>query len=134
MTFYQILATIAVIIFLVYTVFNIVYLVDLRRTSVALRQFILRTEENLNPALAELRLTLQDIRKVTKDLSALSERLRAAAGTIITIEKTIQGLYAYYREGFAETANTNIAALKAGVKAGVANFIKSMKSKKEGSA
>lgn len=134
MTFYQILAAIAVVTFVVYAAFNIVYLIDLRRTSIALREFILRTEENLNPALMELRLALQDIRKVTADLSSLSDRLRAAAGTVLTIERTIQGLYGYYRDGLAESANANLSALKAGVRAGVVNFIKNLKTKKEGSA
>ena len=65
MDLYRILALIAVITLVIYVVFNIVYLIDLRRTSIALRRFINRTDENLTPALVELRLTLQDLRKVT---------------------------------------------------------------------
>ena len=80
-----------------------------------MRQFITKAEENLNPALDELRQTLQDVRKVTADISHLTDKLRAAAGAIVTVEKSIQNLYGYYREGFGQATNANMAALKAGV-------------------
>lgn len=123
----QILLVIAVVTFIVYVVFNIIYLIDLKKTSVALRNFIIRTEENLNPALNELSRTLEDIRKVTYDVSSVVERLRVAVGAIVTVEKGIRGLYEYYREGLAPTAQANIAGLKAGVKAGVVNLFKNLK-------
>lgn len=134
MTTNEILIAIGVITFIIYTVFNIIYLNDMRKTSFALRQFITKTEANLHPALAELRQTLADIRKVTDDVAAVMERLRTAAGAIITVEKSIQSLYWYYREGLGHAAQANIAGLKAGVKAGVINLLKNLKYKKEGSS
>lgn len=132
MTLYEILAVIAVVTLVIYASFNIIYLIDLRRTSLAIRQFIARTEENLNPALAELRLALADIRKVSADISALTDRARSVTGTLIRVEKTIEQLYSFYRQGFSQSAN--MAALKAGVTAGVVNLVKNLKTKKEGSS
>lgn len=128
MNIYEILATIAVVTLVIYAAFNIIYLIDLRRTSLAIRQFITRTEENLNPALAELRLALADIRKVSADVSALTDRLRSVTGSLIRVERTIEHLYGFYRE------SANIAALKAGVRAGVVNLFKNLKTKKEGTS
>jgi hypothetical protein len=92
MTLIEILLTLGVITFIVYAIFNVIYLVDVRKTSSALRQFIIKTEENLNPALAELTRTLEDIKKVTGDISMLVERLRAAIGVILSLEKGIERL------------------------------------------
>lgn len=123
----QILLIIAVITFIIYVVFNIIYLIDLRKTSVALRHFIIKTEENLNPALNELSRTLEEIRKVTYDVSAVVERLRTAAGAIVTVEKSIRNFYGYYKEGLGRAAQANMASLKAGLKAGVVNLVKNLK-------
>lgn len=129
----QILLTIGLITFIVFAIFNIIYLIDLRKTSVALRRFIMKTDENINPALEELRRTLADIRKITGEVSAVAEKLRVAVGAIITVEKSIQSLYAYYKSGIAQAASSNISGLKAGVKAGVFNLIKNLRHK-EGSS
>ncbi len=134
MDLYRILALIAVITFVVYAVFNIVYLIDLRRTSIALRRFIVRTDENLTPALVELRLTLQDLRKVTADVSSLTERMRSASGALLTVERTVENIYRYYREGLGQSAQANVSALKAGFRAGVASLIRTLGASKEGSA
>ncbi len=130
----QILLIIAVITFIIYVVFNIIYLIDLRKTSVALRQFIIKTEENLNPALSELSRTLEEIRKVTYDVSNLVERLRTAASAIVTVEKSIRNIYGYYKEGLGRAAQANMASIKAGLKAGVVNLVKNLKKQKEGSS
>lgn len=132
MTIYETLAVIAVITLVVYAAFNIIYLIDLRRTSLAVRQFIARTEENLHPALAELRLALADMRKVSADISALTDRLRSVTGALVRVEKTVEHLYDFYREGFSQSAN--MAALKAGVTVGVVNLFKNLKAKKEESS
>lgn len=134
MDLYRILALIAVATLVVYVAFNIIYLVDLRRTSIALRRFINRTDENLTPALVELRLTLQDLRKVTADVSSLTERMRSAAGALLTVERTVENLYSYYREGLGLSAQTNVSALKAGLRAGVVSLFKNFKSRKEDQA
>ncbi len=127
----ELLLAVGVIIFIIYAVFNIIYLIDLRKTSFAMRQFIAKTETNLDPALSELRRTLGDIRKVTDDVSTLIERLRAAVGTVAAVEKSIRTIYSYYKEGFGQAAQANVAGLKAGVKAGIVNLVKNLKDKKK---
>lgn len=132
MTLIEILLTLGIITFIVYAIFNVIYLIDVRKTSSALRQFIIKTEENLNPALAELTRTLEDIKKVTGDISVLVEKLRAAIGVILSVEKGIESLYGYYRHGLGQAAQSNISGLKAGLRAGVLSLLKNLKTKKEG--
>lgn len=134
MTTTEILLTIGVVTFIIYAIFNIIYLLDLRKTSFALRHFIIKTEENLNPALAELTRTLEEMRKVTGDAAAFVERARAALGMLVSAEKAIQGLYGRYREGFGNAAQANIEGLKAGVKTGLINLFRNLKMRKEGTS
>ena len=134
MTMTEILLTIGVVTFIIYAMFNIIYLMDLRKTSLALRRLITKTEEDVHPALTELRRILEDIRKVTEDVTTFTQRLRVATGTIAAIEKGIQNLYGYYNEGLGGAARANIAGLKAGVKAGVVTLFENLKERKEGSS
>lgn len=126
MTLNSFLVTIGLITFIVYAVFNILYLIDLRKTSTAMRQFLAKTDANLDPALLELRSALADIRKLANDISEVIEKIRTAATTIVAVEKTIEHLYGYYREGFSQSAH----GVKAGLKAGVVTLVKNLKRKK----
>jgi uncharacterized protein YoxC len=132
MTFYEFLAIAALITFIIYTGFTISYLMDLKKTSRAIRQFTARTEERLIPAIADLNLTLQRLRKVADDISSVSETVRAAAGAVISVQKAVENLYGYYRENFTRAAEANLSAVKAGVKAGVVQLVSNLKTRKEG--
>jgi hypothetical protein len=130
MTLNETLLTIGLITLIVYAVFNILYLIDLRKTSVALRQFIAKTDENLNTALAELRSTLGDLRRVAADIAIVVERVRSAASAVTSVEKSLAYIYGYYRDGLRQSAQANLAGLKAGLKAGVISLVKNFKEKK----
>ncbi len=128
---YLVLAFIAVATFVVYAVFNVLYLMDLKKTSHAVRRFVVQTENTLIPALAEMRTTLEEVKKVASDVSLVTDKLRTAANAIVTVEKTIQDVYSYYRKGFGETASANVSAVKAGIMTGVLTLVKNLKTKKE---
>jgi hypothetical protein len=127
------LLTIGLVVFIIYAMFNIAYLIEMRRTSIALRQLVRRTEENLHPALTALRGILEDIGKTTYTISALTESIREAAETVATLEKNLSDLYEYYKKNLGEAARANMAGLKAGVKAGVVTLLKDLNDRKEGS-
>jgi uncharacterized protein YoxC len=127
------LLTIGVVAFIIYAAFNISYIIEIRRTSVALRQLIMKTEENLHPALSSVRGILEDIRKTTYNVVVLTESVREVTETVQGVEKEVKDLYEYYREGMGEAARANIAGLKAGVKAGVVTLLKDLNERKEGS-
>ena len=128
------LVNIGIVVFIIYAAFNIASIIEMRRTNIALRQLIKRTEENLHPALTALRSILEDIGKATYDIAALTRSLRELAETVARVENTVNGLYEYYKEGLGEAARANMAGLKAGVKAGVVTLLKDLNDRKEGSS
>ena len=128
------LINIGIVVFVIYAAFNISNIIEMRRTSSALRQLIKRTEENLHPALTALRGILEDIGKATYNIAVLTRSLREVAETVARVEKTVNGLYEYYKEGLGEAARANIAGLRAGVKAGVVTLLKDLNNRKEGAS
>lgn len=128
------LVNIGIVVFIIYAAFNIASIIEMRRTNIALRQLIKRTEENLHPALTALRSILEDIGKATYNMAALTRSLRELAETVARVENTVNGLYEYYKEGLGEAARANMAGLKAGVKAGVVTLLKDLNDRKEGSS
>jgi hypothetical protein len=127
------LLTMGLVVFIIYAMFNIAYLIEMRRTSIALRQLIRRTEENLHPALTALRGVLEDIGKTTYAIAALTEGVREVVETVSTLEKNLSDLYEYYKKNLGEAARANMAGLKAGVKAGVVTLLRDLNDRKEGS-
>jgi len=122
---------IGVVVFIIYAAFNIAHMIEMRRTSIALQQFIKRTEENLHPTLTALRGILEDVEKATNNIAVLTRSLREVAGTVARVENTINGLYEHYIGGLGEAARANMAGLKAGVKAGVVTLLKDLNNRKE---
>lgn len=132
MTMNEILVAIGVVAFIIYASFNIIYLIELRRTIFALRQLIKRTEENLHPAFAEVKHILEDVGKATYNVVALTENVQEIAGSVAVVEKSIKKLYRSYKEGISDTTRANIAGMKAGVKTGVVTLFENLMAKKEG--
>lgn len=130
----EVLLNIGIVVFIIYAAFNIANSIEMRRTSIALRQLIRRSEENLHPALSALRGILEDIGKATYNIAMLTKSLREVAETVARVENTVNGLYEYYKEGLGEAARANIAGLKAGVKAGMTTLLKDLNERKEGSS
>ncbi len=134
MTVSEILLAIAVVIFGVYASVNIVYIIEVRRTTFALRQLIKSSEENLLPALASMRHILGNVEKAAGSVAVAAESVRAIAETAGAVEKTVKNLYGSYVESTGEAARANIAGLKAGVKTGVVTLLKNLTNRKEGSS
>ena len=131
MTTAEIILAIGVTAFIIYAAFNIFYLMELRRTSFAVRQLVEKAEENIHPTLAALRRALEDIGTVTDNVAELSKSLREAADAVTAAEKRIKALYLAYEDGISEAARANIAGVQAGIKAGVGTLLKGLKSKEK---
>ncbi len=132
----EIILSIGVIAFIVYAAFSIASSISLNRMSVAVHDFVKRTNDNVNGALVELKSSLENIRKITGDVSALAEEIRKISYTVTSLEKGMEkgiwNLYGYVKDGVGSTAEANIAGLKAGIKTGVVTLVKNLREKKEG--
>lgn len=112
--------------FVVYAAFNIAYLVSMKRTSESVRAFLENTEGNVNAALAELKGTLENLRKLSGDIEAVTADVREISDTVASLERDLHGVYQYAKEGLGSAAGANMAGLRAGIATGVATLVKSM--------
>jgi hypothetical protein len=116
--------------FVVYAAFNIVYLMSMKRTGERVNAFLANTEGNINAALEELKGTLQNLRKISGDIRAVTAEVRQISDTVTSLEKGMHGIYRYAadaaKEGLGSAAGANIAGLKAGITTGVATLVKSI--------
>ncbi len=122
----EIFLGIGVATFVVYAVFNIVYLMSMKKTNDSLTSFLKNTETNVNTALVELRGTLENLRKISGDIGAVTEDVKQISYSVASVERSIRGLYDQMKEGLGSAAGASIAGLKAGITIGVATLVKSM--------
>jgi uncharacterized protein YoxC len=126
----QAILFIGVVAFIVYAAFSISYLIDLRRTSNALRAFLMNTEGNLNAALTELKGTLENMNKITANVSGITQDVKDIADTVVSVEKGIQSFYGKVTNEFAAAAEANVAGLKAGIATGVVTLVRNLKERR----
>src|SRR5512144_2901737 len=120
----EMIVGIGVAVFIVYAVFSIVYMMSIKKLNDALHDFLLRAAGNANATLAELKVTLENIRKITDDIGAVSQDARQISSSLATVEKGIRMLFEYGKESVGSAAGASVAGLKAGIKAGFATFSK----------
>jgi hypothetical protein len=126
----DIILGIGVAAFIFFAGFHIYYIMSLRRTSERLGDFLHNTEGSLNAALVELRDTLENIKKLSGNMSAVTEDVRQISHTVASVEKIIRGLYGFMGKGLGPAAGANIAGLKAGITTGVSTLVKSLKTRR----
>ncbi len=117
---------IGVAVFTVFAVVQIAYLVSLIKAVVQMTTFFKNIEGNVNASLAELKPTLENLRKITDDARAVSSDVRQISGRVATVEKEISSMVTYIKEGVGSTVSANIAGLQAGIKAGVSTLVNNL--------
>jgi len=122
----EVILGIGVATFIVYTIFNVTYIVSTKKTIDTMTSFFRNTEGNLNAALSELKGTLEDLKKITGDVGAVTENVKEITNSVVSIERSIRGAYGQFKEGLGSAAGANIAGLKAGIATGVVTLVKSM--------
>ena len=122
----DIILGIGVVAFVIYTGFNIAYLVRMKRTSEQVGTFVQHTEGNLNTTLQELSGTLENLRKISGNVSAVSEDVRQISHSVASLERSMRESLAYLKDSLGSAAEANIAGLKAGITTGVAALVKNL--------
>jgi len=128
----EILLGIGVATFVVYAVFNVVYLMSMKRNMDSAGAFLRNTENNVNAALVELKGTLENLRKISGDIGAVTSDVKRISDTVAGVERSMRGLFEYVKEGLGSAAGAKMAGLKAGLTTGVATLAKRMRVRKEG--
>ena len=123
----EIILGIGVATFIVYTIFNVTYVLSKRRASESMASFFKNTEGNLNAALAEMKETLENLKKITSDVSAVTGDVKQITNSVARVERNIRGVYDHMKEGLGSAAGANMAGLKAGITTGVVTLVKNMR-------
>ncbi len=122
----EIILGIGVATFIVYTIFNVTYILSMRRASDSMTAFFRNIEGNLNAVLSELRGTLENLKKIMGDVGEVTEDVKQISESVASVERRIRGVYDHMKEGLGSAAGANIAGLKAGITTGVVTLVKSM--------
>ncbi len=117
--------------FIIYGTFQIVYILKLRKTATRLDSFLRNTEGNLNETLAELKGTLENARKAAADVRSVTADVREIADTVVSLERGVRSAYQEIKEDLGNTAEANMAGLKAGIKTGVTTLVRSIQQQQE---
>jgi len=122
-----ILLNIGVVVFIVFAAVSIVYQVNNYRAAAALRQFISQSSGDMRIVLAELRVSLENFRKITDNINVVTEDVRKITNSVADLQRDIRTLYNFIRETAGGTVKADLAGLKAGVKAGVETLVKNLR-------
>jgi hypothetical protein len=134
MSFIEIMLAIGVVTFIIFASFNIYYLIEMRRTSLAVRQLVTRAEENIYPTLAAARHIFENIQTITDNTATLAASLRNAAIALNAAQgmiDMIKDLYMSYEKNVGQSVRANVSGIKAGINTGVATLLSSLKERKE---
>ncbi len=112
--------------FLVALIFLIFASVEIRKATIAMREFLKLSEERLKPAIEEAEQTFRNFKKIGSDIGVVTEEIKnvtSAVNDIATNLKAISCIIAGVQEGLSLRAS----GLKAGVKTAVNVFIDKIK-------
>jgi hypothetical protein len=84
---------IGVAVFVVYMGYHISYILSMKHTSERMGDFIQKTEGSLNAAFVEFKDTLENMKKITGNVSAVSHDVRQIKSTIANVEKIRRVLF-----------------------------------------
>lgn len=121
---------IALVIFAILAGFIVFFILDARRSHMAFRAFIRNTEENLTPALIEMKLTLESLRAITDDIGSVTAEVRDLSDTLAHVSSSVRkasGIVDDIGIHFSAT----MAGLQAGIKEGVLTLFTNLISRKE---
>jgi len=112
--------------FVIYSGFNIAYLVSMRRTSERLGELVRNSEGNLNRTLEGLASTLENLRTISGNVSDVTEDVRQISQTVANVERVMRESLVQMQERFGDAAEANIAGLRAGITTGVAALVRNL--------
>ena len=124
------LLDIGIIVFILFGIASVAHYIKAWQTNSAVRGFLKNSGGSLEEVLAELKGTLQNLRKITSDIGTVTDDIRQMTDSLANVERDIQYLYQYAKNELAATAQANLAGLKAGVKTGVSTLVSTLKERR----
>lgn len=101
--------------FVILVSYCIYLILDVRKTSAALRETVRSMEHDLSPTLRELKTTLEHVNKIGGNVSAVAGSARRITDTVADVERLIRTFSARQGEELGEAARAHLSGLKAGL-------------------
>lgn len=120
--FIMLLGFLIVVGFLIYA-FN-----ELKKITVALREFLKNTEERLTPLLEEAEQSLKSFRNVSNDIGIVTENARHFTGAIYEIAANLR-VFSALIDDLREGVSLRALGVRAGIKAALGVLIKEIMKK-----
>lgn len=126
----ELLLAIGIALFTVYVAFAIASAISIKRTSDRMREF-LDDGGSLNSALSEFRATLENMKKISSDISEVTADIKQVSHGVADAEKMLHDRLVSLDQSLSSSVEANIAGLKAGVAAGMESLVRNSTSRKE---
>ncbi len=106
-------------------IFLIPVLLELRRAVHTLNSILKVTEESISPTMRELRATLENLDRITTDVSTVTDDVRVFSGSIRQVGKDVRELSGLINV-LGGDVGAKISGLRAGLGAGAAYLAKNL--------
>jgi uncharacterized protein (UPF0335 family) len=123
----DVLLNTGVVVFIIYAIVSIAYQVSAYRAAVAVRQFVTLSSGDLLGVLVELRVMLENFRKISENVTVVSEDVREITSSVAGLQQEVRTLYGFIKDMAGAEARADFAGLKAGIRTGVATLVNGLK-------
>jgi enoyl-[acyl-carrier-protein] reductase (NADH) len=122
----EIILSIGVAALVINTGFTIAFILGMKRTGDRINAFIESTNSDAVKSLADLKGTLENIHKISEDVSAVTSDVRQISHAVANVERNFRNLFEELKRELSATVEAHTAGLKAGIVTGAASLVKSI--------
>jgi ABC-type transporter Mla subunit MlaD len=122
-----VLLNIGIVVFIIFAVISIIYQVNAFLVTSALRHLLAQTSGDLRKVIAELSVSLENVRKITDNINTVTGDVRAVTSSVANLQQDVSKLYSFVSETVGSTVKADFAGLKAGVKIGMETLVKNLR-------
>lgn len=127
----QIWAGLIVLALVVTVGFLVLLIMELRKTTRSLNEFLKTTEESIKPALEELQQTLKSIRNVSDDINVVTVDIKTFSGAMRDVGQNIKHV-SNLIEDVTKSTTVKASGLKIGIRAALGVLLNNLISRKGG--
>jgi uncharacterized protein YoxC len=111
--------------------FIISLIIEMKRTTSSLREFLKTTEESIKPVLEELQQTLKSIRNVSDDINIVTVDIKTFSGSVRDVGQNIKHV-SNLIEDVSKSTTVKASGLKAGIRAALGVLLNNLILRKGG--
>lgn len=123
----EIILSIGVATLVINTGFTIAFILSMKRTGDRLNKFIEATGDDTLKSLADMKGTLENIHRISGDVSAVTSDVRQISHAVANVERDLRDLFEEMKRDLSATVEAHTAGLKAGIMTGAASLVNSIK-------